>query len=260
MRFNDASFFDGSHAVKAYGTTIQPYDGSLLYNIRPAFERVELTSTNSENVSWEGDVATITHSLGCYPIVAIYDSNKEIVYPNLTVLSGTSFSLNFQTQYCPIQDNETWICVILFGAVYGPDEGGSQESGSGSGTQSSTILYENGNATISGSYRQEITTIPSSTSQYALSEGIYNHIPAANSTYSLPQVTDAAVTHEIILTIRFSSSALSCTFVDSQSNAIVPSSVPQIQAGSVVTFRCTYEALLENWVVLAIPIGTMAQS
>lgn len=257
MRFNDASFFDGSHAVKANGTVIQPYDGSLLYNIRPAFEKVELTIEGGENVSWEGGVATVTHSLGCYPVVAIYDSDGELVYPNLTVLSGTSFSLDFQTDYCPIQDNETWICVILFGAVYGSGSGGGGGSSQGGG---SSISYENGNATVSGSYRQEITSIPASTSQYMLGEGIYSHVPSTSPTYVLPAVSDATVTHESILTVRFSSNALSCEFEDSQGNTLVPSPVPQVQAGSVVTFRCTYESLLGSWAVLAIPIGIVSQS
>ena len=254
MRFNEMNFFDGSSAVKERNGVLQSYDGSQLYNIRPASERIDMTNENTESVSWEGGVATVTHSLGCYPVAAVYTPDGELVYPTLSVLSGTSFSLDFQTDYCPIQDNETWICVVLFGSPFG--EGG----GGGGGGSSSSIPYSNGIVTIPGSYRQQVTAIPASTSLYTLGEGIYSHIPSSTPTYVLPAVSDTAVTHESILTVRFGSNALSFEFEDSQGNTLVPSPVPQIQAGSVVTFRCTYEALLENWVVLAIPIGTMAQS
>ena len=57
-------------------------------------------------------------------------------------------------------------------------------------------------------------------------------------------------THECILTVRFSSSVLTYAFEDASGNPLTPLPLSgTIQDGSVVAFRCTWEALLGQWVI-----------
>lgn len=64
-------------------------------------------------------------------------------------------------------------------------------------------------------------------------------------------------THECILTIRFSASVLTYAFEDSAGNTITPLPLAgTIQDGSVVCFRCTWEALLNSWVIMPVMLGT----
>lgn len=64
-------------------------------------------------------------------------------------------------------------------------------------------------------------------------------------------------THECILTVRFSSSVLTYSFEDSAGNPITPLPLAgTIQDGSVVCFRCTWEALLGQWVIMPVMLGT----
>lgn len=64
-------------------------------------------------------------------------------------------------------------------------------------------------------------------------------------------------THEIILTVRFSASALSVAFQDAAGNAIAPLPLAgTIADGSVVAYRCTWEELLGRWVIMPVMLGT----
>ena len=64
-------------------------------------------------------------------------------------------------------------------------------------------------------------------------------------------------THECILKVRFSSSVLTYSFEDSAGNAITPLPLAgTIADGSVVAFRCTWESLVNNWVIMPVLIGT----
>jgi hypothetical protein len=64
-------------------------------------------------------------------------------------------------------------------------------------------------------------------------------------------------THECILTVRFSSSVLTYAFEDSAGNPITPLPLAgTIADGSVVCFRCTWEALLNQWVIMPVMLGT----
>ncbi len=68
-------------------------------------------------------------------------------------------------------------------------------------------------------------------------------------------------THECILTIRFSSSVLTYAFEDSAGNPITPLPLAgTIADGSVVAFRCTWEALLNRWVIMPVMLGSVATS
>ena len=67
-------------------------------------------------------------------------------------------------------------------------------------------------------------------------------------------------THECILTIRFSSSVLTYAFEDSSGNPVTPLPLAgTIADGSVVAFRCTWEALLGQWVIMPVMLGTYAE-
>lgn len=57
-------------------------------------------------------------------------------------------------------------------------------------------------------------------------------------------------THECILTVRFSATVLTYAFEDASGNPITPLPLAgTIADGSVVAFRCTWEALLGQWVI-----------
>ena len=111
-----------------------------------------------------------------------------------------------------------------------------------------------------------ITEIPAATSAYTLIAqdattnshcAIYEHAPESAPTYTLPAVTGNAVKREIILTVRFSASVLTYAFEDSAGNAITPLPLAgTIADGSVVAFRCTWEALLGQWVIMPVMLGT----
>lgn len=104
-----------------------------------------------------------------------------------------------------------------------------------------------------------ITTIPAATSAYSLLDATgttnghswqYVHEPAAAPTYTLPAVTDAAVAHQIDLKVKFSSSVLTYSFLDSAGNAVTPLAQPEIAAGTVVDFLCEYDPLSSQWAVM----------
>ncbi len=122
-RFNDISFFDGRSFIEAKSGVIKPYNGSNLYNVRPASTVIPFTNaSNSPTVEWDANNAgkvTFTHAMNCYPIVSLYKSNGEQVYPTIKILSGTSFSLDFESSSRPIPEGETWQCVVTYGADYG---------------------------------------------------------------------------------------------------------------------------------------------
>lgn len=104
-----------------------------------------------------------------------------------------------------------------------------------------------------------ITTIPAATSAYSLLDATattnnhswhYVHEPAAAPTYTLPAVTDTTVVHTIDLKVKFSASVLTYSFLDSAGNAVTPLPMTgTIADGSVVEFRCIWEALVNQWVI-----------
>lgn len=123
-RQNGLHFFDASKeaVIAKDGSISEPLDGSKLYNLKPASIIVKFSKNNSTGVSWsyanDTSVATITHSMNCYPIVQVYDESGLQVYPNIIIVSGTEFKLDFCEPTNPIPDNETWTCTVTFGAEY----------------------------------------------------------------------------------------------------------------------------------------------
>lgn len=103
--------------------------------------------------------------------------------------------------------------------------------------------------------QQGISVIPDTTTACALSEGVYSHIPDSAPTYTLPAVADTGLTHEIVLNVRFGGTALSYSFEDSSGNAIAPLSTPTVEDGTVISFLCRHEPLLEQWAIMPVSLG-----
>jgi len=81
---------------------------------------VNFTSSSSEGVVWDlerPNVVLITHNLNCYPIVRVYDNERNQVKPVVVVLSGTTFELDFSSTK-QVGENENWLCTICYGAEY----------------------------------------------------------------------------------------------------------------------------------------------
>lgn len=106
-----------------------------------------------------------------------------------------------------------------------------------------------------------ITTIPADAASVDLYDAsatnnnhsyIYRHTPETAPTYKLPAVTDSTVSHQIDLTVTFSSTALSAVFQDAEGTAITPKSTPTIQTGTVIDYLCEYIA--GEWVVMPLVI------
>ena len=112
--------FDNSKEyVVATNSRLPVYDGSLLVGVRPVSVKLLLTQSGSEYVTWSQDhkAATITHSLACVPVVTVIDGSGKVVTPDVEVLSGTSFKLDFDVAIA-IEANHPWICIIGYGAEY----------------------------------------------------------------------------------------------------------------------------------------------
>jgi len=81
---------------------------------------VRFTLENSEGVAWDAErpnVALFTHNLDCYPIVHVYDNERNQIKPVVVVLSGTTFELDFSST-TQVGEGETWLCTICYGSEY----------------------------------------------------------------------------------------------------------------------------------------------
>lgn len=126
---------------------------------------------------------------------------------------------------------------------------------SGEERSNSLVAYANGDLYIAGSQQQGISVIPATTTACALSEGVYSHIPDSAPTYTLPAVADTGRTHEIVLNVRFGGAALSYSFEDSSGNPVAPLSTPTVEDGTVISFLCRHEPLLEQWAIMPVSLG-----
>lgn len=77
--------------------------------------KINFTSSNSNKVTWSGSVATFTHGLNCYPIVAIYDSNMTQALYGVKILDGNRVSIDFTNKS---NVTGTWIMIVNYGASY----------------------------------------------------------------------------------------------------------------------------------------------
>lgn len=105
-----------------------------------------------------------------------------------------------------------------------------------------------------------VTTIPAATTAYSLLDASattnnhswqYSHSPTGIPTYTLPAVTNAAIAHEILLDVDFTT-VQACGFVDSQSAEIPLQSDIAIAAGDKWRFICVYS--LDGWRVYPLPV------
>lgn len=77
--------------------------------------KIEFTSSNGENVSWSGNVATFTHGLNCYPIVAIYDNTMTQALYGVKVLNGNQVQVDFTNKS---NISGTWMMIVNYGVAY----------------------------------------------------------------------------------------------------------------------------------------------
>lgn len=77
--------------------------------------KIEFTSNNSTNVTWNDNQATFTHGLNCYPIVAIYDNNNVQTQYNVKILNGNQVQVNFEDKS---NITGTWIIIVVYGVEY----------------------------------------------------------------------------------------------------------------------------------------------
>lgn len=98
---------------------------------------------------------------------------------------------------------------------------------------------------------EAVTTIPASTAECSLSDGsVYCHAPSTAPIYTLPSVTNADYTHEIMITVDFST-VQTIAFLDSVGATIVPLDDLPIIAGDVVQYLCWYDKLQSKWCISA---------
>lgn len=104
--------------------------------------------------------------------------------------------------------------------------------------------------------QQDVTVIPAATSAYTLTDGgAFEHAPSSAPTYTFPAVLDTTKTHDIVLDVKFSSDVQTYAFEDSSGNEVVPLTIPDIESGIVVRFICSYETMIDQWVIMPIPFG-----
>ena len=98
-------------------------------------EKIKFTTADTEKVSWNSahTTATFTHSLDCVPVVMVLTDEGTQTFPRLSVLSASTFSLEFDTEVS-IQPDRPWTCVVMYGVQYGdnPEPSSSSEEGSDS--------------------------------------------------------------------------------------------------------------------------------
>lgn len=117
-----------------------------------------------------------------------------------------------------------------------------------------TTAQQNTAKTVLSVYNQSITAIPAATSEYALSDGNFSHIPETAPIYTLPDVGDTSKTHTIVIVVDFTNTG-SIAFQDLQGTTIAPlPSASTIAQGKTFAFLCTYQALLSKWVIMTIDL------
>lgn len=77
--------------------------------------KIEFTSSNSTNVTWNNNTATFTHGLNCYPIVAIYDNNMTQALYGVKVLNGNQVQIDFTNKS---NVTGTWTMIVVYGVEY----------------------------------------------------------------------------------------------------------------------------------------------
>lgn len=91
-----------------------------------------------------------------------------------------------------------------------------------------------------------------------IGDNLYNNTALTQGAKAITAIDNRA--HECILTVRFSSSVLTYAFEDAAGNTLTPLPLAgTISDGSVVAFRCTWEALLNSWVIMPVMLGTYAE-
>ena len=124
-RMSQRALFDPSKEMVVATSSVLPvYDGSNLVKVKPASTKYEFWSDGdpSEDVQWSWNAGltkiTFTHGLNCIPNVIVMNDAGEQVNGTVEVLSGTSFSVDFEYDV-DISEEHPWTCAITYAAEYG---------------------------------------------------------------------------------------------------------------------------------------------
>ena len=156
-RFNKLDLFDRNKEIVIAENRVLPlYNGMRLQNVKPANTKFSFDSTSNSHLKWlNGGTrqCIVTHSMNCYPIITILNSDYEQLYPTIRLLvdgnsddealrdsvselaadplanppveafslSGNAFLLDFGMNVT-IQENSPWTCIIGYGSEWGNAE------------------------------------------------------------------------------------------------------------------------------------------
>lgn len=111
--------------------------------------KIEFTSSDSENVSWNGNVATFTHGLNCCPIVTIYDNTMTQALYGVKVLNGNQVQVDFTNKNVI---NGTYTMIVIHGIEFTnnliPSNNEEDESNSESSSSEEPIEPEESSSDI----------------------------------------------------------------------------------------------------------------
>ena len=274
-------FDPNKQIVIADNSKLPAYDGSRLYNIRPASMKIEIHGNDiADKLRWNEShsAVTVTHGMECYPIVTVLNSESQIVNPEITYVSNMEFEMDFS---CAIQipDGSPWTCLLTYGCQFGESVSvisdgiecvdswpETPELNRLYVTQSGARIYSTLTSHIDfpvlnqhGYVQTDVTVIPDSTSEYMLFDSTqsenghswqYLHTPETAPLYILPDVSDASVEHCIILTVKFVNT-VSLAFQDTSGATVSTWNDVMIEDGDVIEYLCKYDPLQAKWVIFA---------
>ena len=95
--------------------------------------KIWFTDADTSKLAWnEGHTCiTVVHGLNCYPLIGVWDSNAEQIFPTVTCLDGNTVKLDFGRETHILAD-KPWCLTVSYGSPYG--SGDSEEGGGGEDT------------------------------------------------------------------------------------------------------------------------------
>ena len=105
----------------------------------PTSMKIWFTNADSANVTWNTDhtVATVIHTMNCYPLVGVWTDAGEQIFPTVTCLDGYTFRLDFGRVIDIVVDHP-WRLTIAYGGSYDDSEEPEESSSSSSNPSSSS--------------------------------------------------------------------------------------------------------------------------
>ena len=293
-RFNELSLFNGDkRVVVAENGVLSLYNGMRLQNVKPVNTKFTFYCDDNSHVKWEREGVEfpfpenwsgnaqllyrrceVHHTMNCYPLVTIVDQNGEQMFPNISVVNGNLFTMDFG-EPVSIDENSPWTCIIGFASEYGNDESISVEltnnllesqkyaQDASAAASQAIVARSQAEAAVTAAngklqdmqdlydviVNPDLIVIPSATTAYTLNDvnsvehgraWHYVHAPTHNSTYTLPAVTDTSISHEIILDINCSN-CQNFTFTDSDGKTIDLQNDILVSPGDNYRMICVYQ-------------------